>query len=96
MLLKQVKENLLKNGFRGSYPINDYTMVRYKTSNGNEFDIYLDEKKPNRVTALRGHKPNTVRSFGLIGEFEGSGKVGRKFSFNTPEELKNKLENLIF
>lgn len=91
-----MREFLLVNGFQGSYPFYDPTMVRYTATNGNSFEVYLDEKKPNRVAALRGHKPGVVTAIGLVGEFEGSGKVGRKFSFNTPEELKNKLESWIF
>ena len=94
--LKEVKEQLIKNGFKDSYPFNDYTMVQYKASNGNSFHIYLDETKPNRVAALRGMKLTTSMAFGLIGKFCGSGKVGRKFSFKTPEELKNKLENWVY
>ncbi len=34
--LKEVKEQLIKNGFQDSYPFNDYTMVQYKTANGNK------------------------------------------------------------
>ncbi len=94
--LKAVKEQLIKNGFQDSYPFNDYTMVQYEAANGNSFHIYLDETKSNRVAALRGMKPNTITAFGLIGKFIGSGKVGRKFSFITPEDLKNKLENWVF
>ena len=94
--LKEVKEQLIKNGFEDSYPFNDYTMIQYKAENGNSFHIYLDETKPNRVEALRGMKPTTIIAFGLIGTFIGSGKVGRKFSFKTPEDLKNKLENWIY
>ena len=94
--LKEVKEQLIKNGFKDSYPFNDYTLVQYEATNGNSFHIYLDETKPNRVRALRGMKPNTIMGFGLIGQFVGSGKVGRKFSFNTPKDLKNKLENYIY
>jgi hypothetical protein len=94
--LKEVKDQLIKNGFENSYPFNDYTLVQYKASNGNSFHIYLDETKPNRVATLRGMKPTTIMAFGLIGKFCGSGKVGRKFSFKTPEELKNKLENWLY
>ena len=94
--LKEVKEQLIKNGFEDSYPFNDYTMIQYKAENGNSFHIYLDETKPNRVEALRGMKSTTIIAFGLIGKFIGSGKVGRKFSFKTPEDLKNKLENWIY
>ena len=94
--LKEVKEQLIKNGFQDSYPFNDFTMVQYKSTNGNSFHIYLDETKPNRVAALRGMKPNTVIAFGLVGRFIGSGKAGRKFSFKTPEDLKNKLENWVY
>ena len=94
--LKEVKEQLIKNGFENSYPFNDYTLVQYKASNGNSFHIYLDETKPNRVATLRGMKPTTIMAFGLIGKFCGSGKVGRKFSFKTPEDLKNKLENWVY
>ena len=94
--LKEVKEQLIKSGFTDSYPFNNYTMVQYKAPNGNSFHIYLDETNPNRVATLRGMKPNTIMAFGLIGSFVGSGKVGRKFSFKSPEELKNKLENWIY
>ena len=95
--LKEVKEQLIENGFNGSYPFNDYTMVQYKAKNGNSFHIYLDESKPNRVNTLRGMKPNVFSAFGLIGEFVGGGgRRGRKFSFKDPEDLKSRLENLIF
>jgi hypothetical protein len=94
--LKEIKEQLIKNGFQDSYPFNDYTMVQYKATNGNSFHIYLDGNKPNRVESLWGTKPNTIQGWGLIGEFIGSVKVGRKFSFKTPEDLKNKLNNWVY
>ena len=94
--LKEVKEQLIKNGFKGSYPYSDANMIQYEAPNGNSFHIYLDRNKPNRVESLWGTKPNTIQGWGLIGEFIGSGKVGRKFSFKTAEELKNRLENWVY
>lgn len=93
--MKEVKEELFKNGFANSYPYGNYNMVRYTAKNGNKFDIYLDDKKPNRVKTLRGHKPEVFCSFGLIGNFVGGKAKGRKFSFKNSEDLKDKLDNWI-
>jgi hypothetical protein len=93
--MKEVKEELLKNGFEGSFPYGNYNMVRYTAKNGNKFDIYLDDAKPNRVETLRGHKPGVFCSFGLIGKFVGGKGTNRKFSFKNSEDLKNKLDNWI-
>ena len=94
--LKEVKNELFKEGFGDSYPYSNCYMVQYKASNGNSFQIYLDEKKPNRVRTLRAMKPNTVSAFGLIGEFVGGKVKGRKFSFNSPKQLIEKLEKWEF
>jgi hypothetical protein len=91
--MKDIKEELLKNGFADSFPYSNYNMVRYTAKNGNKFDIYLDDAKPNRVETLRGHKPGVFSAFGLIGNFVGGKGTNRKFSFKTPEDLKNKLDN---
>jgi hypothetical protein len=93
--MKEIKEELFKNGFENSFPYRDYNMVRYTAKNGNKFDIYLDDAKPNRVETLRGHKPEVFWSFGLIGNFVGGKAKGRKFSFKNSVDLKNKLENWI-
>jgi hypothetical protein len=94
--LGEIIDYLKENGFKGSYPYSDYNMIQYEAPNGNSFHIYLDGNKPNRVESLWGTKPNTIQGWGLIGEFVGSGKVGRKFSFKTPEDLKNKLNNWVY
>lgn len=94
MTLKDIKNELLQNGFRDSYPLSDYTMIQYTSPNGNEFDIYLDIKKPNRVNTLRLNRPNTILAEGLIGEFVCGKAPGRRFSFKNSEGLKIKLNKL--
>jgi hypothetical protein len=93
--MKEIKQQLFEIGFKDSYPHSDYTMVRFKTENGNSFDVYLDPTKPNKVKCLRGHKPNDIMAFGLIGDFIGGKGKYPKFSFKTPKQLKEKLENWV-
>ena len=92
--LDDMKETLYAAGFDSAYPHSTYNMVRYKDSKGGKFDIYLDPKKPNKVTTLR-HNTKDFKSTGLVGNFIGSKGAGRRFSFKTPEDLKKKLENML-
>ena len=91
--MKEIKKQLFEIGFKDSYPHSNNTMIKFKAENGNSFDIYLDPTKPNRVKCLRGYKPNDIMAFGLIGDFIGHKGEYRKFSFKTPNQLKEKLEN---
>jgi hypothetical protein len=89
------QKQLFDIGFKNSFPFSNETMVRYKSPNGNSFDVYLDFDKPNKVVCLRGKKEGSIIAYGLIGNFVGGKGRYRKFSFKTPQQLKEKLDNWI-
>jgi hypothetical protein len=91
--LSDIKDDLYNNGFRDSYPHSNYTMVQYDDSKGTNWQIYLNPKKPDQVMTLRRNKKGTIMADGLIGNFVGGKGKYRAFSFKSPEDLKNKLEN---
>jgi hypothetical protein len=89
------QKQLFAIGFKNSYPFSDTTMVRYKAPNGNSFDVYLDFDNPNKVVCLRAQKEDSIIAKGLVGKFVGGKGNHRKFTFKTPQHLKDKLDNWV-
>lgn len=93
--LSEMKEKLYSQGFKDSYPHSDRTMVQFIDDKKRNHQIYLDLKKPNRVTAWRINRPGMVQAEGVVGDFVGGRADHPRFSFNSIDSLKAKLNSYI-
>ena len=91
---RDMYEFLKKNGFSNAWGYMTSFICYDDKKNNRVFDIYISEKNVRQVEVLRVEFPVTGQSQGLIGNFAGGKAPGRKFSFNSPEDLINKLQKI--